>query len=372
MSDKVELPVRETVDPVTGSLTYPIHQTSAYLMPKGEKYRYSRESNPTVEELARIINLLERTESTTVFSSGMGAVSTTLLSLAKPGNRVLIHKDSFARSYRLVTSYMKNWGIDPLVPELGNEAILEMAGKADIVFIESLTNPILRVYDIDAVAREVHSNNGILIVDETFATPINQRAKEHGADIVIHSLSKFMSGHNDTIGGSASGRKDLIEQVDGFRRTLGTTMDPNTAYLTIRGIKTLHTRMKQINSTAAEIASDLVDDHSFANIRYPGLPQHPDAEVARRMLDGFGGVITFDLQGVGDQNAAMKRLEIIAPANTLGGVNSTISHPSTMSHRSLSDAEKDALGVGRGTFRLSVGLERTDALLEDLKRMLSR
>lgn len=371
MSNKQTLPVRETVDPVTGSLTFPIHQTSAFLMPEGEKYRYSRESNPTVEELARIINLLENTESTTVFSSGMGAVSTTLLTLAKPGNKVLIHRDSFARSYRLVTGYMRSWGTEPIVPELGNESIIEKAGKADIVFIESLTNPILRVYDIDSIAKEVHSNGGILVVDETFATPINQRASDHGADIVIHSLSKFMSGHNDTIGGSASGRKDLIEQIDGFRRTLGTTMDPNTAYLTIRGLKTLHTRMHQINSTALEIATAMHQDDSFSNLRYPGLPDHPDADVARRMLSGYGGVITFDLSGLSDPLVAMKKLQIIAPANTLGGVNSTISHPSTMSHRSLTPEEKESLGLKHETFRLSVGLEEPDAILDDLKRMIA-
>lgn len=369
-SDKVPYPVRETVDPVTGSLTFPIHQTSAYLMPEGERYRYSRESNPTVEELARIINVLEGTEETTVFSSGMGAVSTTLMTLVKPGDRVLIHKDCFARSYKLVTEHLKSWGVKPVIPDLGNESILEKAGKADIVFLESVTNPILRVYDIEAIAEEVHSNGGVLVVDETFATPVNQRAAHHGADIVIHSLSKFMSGHNDTIGGSASGRKDLIDRIDGFRRTLGTTMDPNTAYLTIRGIKTLKTRMMQINATAGELAEKMIAERCFTNIRYPGLPDHPDSEIAKRMLSGYGGVITFDLSGVSDPLVAMKKLDVIAPANTLGGVNSTISHPSTMSHRSLTTEEKQSLGVKHETFRLSVGLEEPDTLLDDLKKMI--
>ena len=371
MSEKPHLPVRETIDPVTGSLSFPIHQTSAYLMPEGERYRYSRESNPTVEELGRVIRILENTEAATVFSSGMGAISTTLLALSKPGSKIMIHKDSFARSYKLVTQFLRSWGNEVIVPELGNEAFLERAGEADIVFLESITNPILRVYDLDAIAEKVHSSNGIFIVDGTIATPINQRAADHGAVIVIQSLSKCISVSNDTIGGSASGKKELIEKVDNFRRTLRTTMDPNTAFLTLRGIKTLHTRMAQINSTTKEVAQSLSAQDAFTNVRYPGFPDHPDAEIARRMLKGFGGVVTFDMEGAANPMAAMKKLKVIAPANTLGGVNATISHPSTMSHRSLTKDEKDALGVGDGTFRLSVGLEEAEIILQDLKRMVS-
>lgn len=367
---KHDYPVRETVDPNTGSLSFPIHQTSAYLMPEGERYRYSRESNPTVEELSRILNILENTEAATSFASGMGAISTTLLALSKPGTRVMIHKDSFARSYKLVTGFMNEWGCEAVVPDVGNESFLEKAGKADIVFLESLSNPILRVFDLDAIAEEVHSNNGLLIVDETFATPINQRAADHGADVVIQSLSKFISGHNDVIGGSAAGKKDLIQKIDTFRRTLGTTMDPNTAFLTLRGIKTLHTRMKQINETAMEIARILSSKPGFENVRYPGLTDHPDHQIAKRMLDGFGGVVTFDLRKDTDPIKAMRSLQVVAPANTLGGVNSTISHPSTMSHRSLTPDEKQILGVSERTYRLSVGLEETQAIISDVSRML--
>lgn len=370
MPDLRDLPVRETIDPVTGSLSFPIHQTSAYLMPEGEHFRYSRESNPTVEELSRVISILENTETATSFSSGMGAISTTILSLIKPGSKILIHKDSFARTYKFVTEFLKSWGNEIIVPDLGNEAILREAGKADLVFLESITNPILRVYDIDAIAKEVHSNGGILVVDETFATPINQNASKHGADVVIQSLSKFISGHNDVIGGSASGKKELVSKIDNFRRTLGTSMDPNSAFLTLRGIKTLHTRMKQINASAVEIATSMAEMTEFTNIRYPGLPNHPDSEISSKVLSGFGGVVTFDLRENVDPVKAMKSLKVVAPANTLGGANSTISHPSTMSHRSLTADEKRLLGVGDVTFRLSVGLEHPEVILEDISRMI--
>ncbi len=371
MSNKISFPIKESVDPSTGSLSFPIHQTSAFLMPEGERFRYSRESNPTVEELARVIALLENTEAATCFASGMGAISTTLLTLCKPGSTILIHRDTFARTFRFVTEYLTKWGVKAIVPELGSDAFIEQAGKADIVILESITNPILRVYDVEDIAKVVHENNGLLIVDETFATPINQCSSDLGADVVIQSLSKFISGHNDVIGGSAAGRKELIEKIDNFRRTIGATMDPNTAFLTLRGIKTLKTRIDRINSSAGKLAEKLQGIEGFSNVRYPGLPTHPDRKVSEKNLRGHGGVITFDIGISGNPLQTMKKLEIITPANTLGGVNSTISHPVTMSHRSLNDREKEALGIKNETFRLSVGLEDPDELLEDLRRMIS-
>ena len=372
MFRNIQSSVKESIDPTTGSLTFPIHQTSAYLMPEGERYRYSRESNPTVEELSRVMAILEKGEAATSFSSGMGAISTTLLALSKPGYRILIHKDSFARTYKFVTEYMKGWNMIPVVAEPGNKALLEKAGEADIVLIESLTNPILRVYDIEAIANKVHEKGGLLIVDSTFATPINQRPLELGADVVIQSLSKFISGHNDTIAGSASGNKNLIEKIDNLRRTLGTSLDPNTAYLTLRGIKTLEVRMNYINSAAMKVATSLKSVNGFSNVRYPGLPEHPEHDLAKKTMSGFGGLVTFDVDAVAsDPLKAMKKLKVVTPANTLGGSGSTISHPGTMSHRSLTKEEKDKLGITHGTFRLSVGLESPEDIVEDLLSMIS-
>ena len=341
-------------------------------MPDGERYRYSRESNPTVEELSRVMAILDGGEIATSFSSGMGAISTTLLALSKPGDRILIHRDSFARTYKFVTEYMKNWNMIPVVADQGNQALLEKAGNADIVLIESMTNPILRVYDIEAIAKKVHENNGLLVVDSTFVTPVNQKPLELGADVVLQSLSKFISGHNDTIAGSASGNKTLIGKIDNLRRTLGTSLDPNTAYLTLRGIKTLEVRMNHINNAALKVASRLQSLKDFRNVRYPGLQNHPDHEIARRTMSGFGGIVTFDIDiEINELMKEMKKLQIVSPANTLGGSNSTISHPSTMSHRSLSREEKEELGINDGTFRLSVGLEDPDDIVDDLLRMTS-
>ncbi len=364
--------VKESIDPVTGSLTYPIYQTSAYRMPEGERYRYSREANPTVEELGRIISLLENTDSSTEFSSGMGAITTTLLTLLRPGMRLLVTRDCFARSFRFATEFLRQYGIIVSVSDPGNENVMSLAEDADIIFLESISNPVLRVYDIPAISRIASEHGGKVLVDSTLATPVNQRPHDQGAAAVVHSLSKFMSGHNDVIGGSVSGNKDLISSVDSFRRTLGTSMEPNTAYLTIRGLKTLNVRMERINRSAMELARRLEEDPSFETVRYPGLPSHPDSKVAGKLLRGFGGIISFDvIMGKTMPGKFMGALKIIEPANTLGGVNTTISHPATMSHRSLSPDERKSVGFSEYTFRLSVGLEDPDAIFNDIVNALS-
>ncbi|MEM0156688.1 MAG: PLP-dependent transferase [Thermoplasmataceae archaeon] len=364
--------VKESIDPVTGSLTYPIYQTSAYRMPDGERYRYSREANPTVEELGRIISLLENTDSSTAFSSGMGAITTTLLTLLRPGMRLLVTRDCFARSFRFATEFLRKYGIIVSVSDPGNENVMSLAADADLIFLESISNPVLRVYDIPTISRIASEHGGKVLVDSTLATPVNQKPHDQGASAVIHSLSKFMSGHNDVIGGSVSGDADLITSVDSFRRTLGTSMEPNTAYLIIRGLKTLNVRMERINRSAMELARRLEEDPAFGMVRYPGLPSHPDSNVAGKLLRGFGGIISFDIKE--DRTIPkefMGRLKIIEPANTLGGVNTTISHPATMSHRSLSPDERRRVGFSESTFRLSVGLEDPDVIFDDIINALS-
>lgn len=363
--------IKESVDPATGSLTFPIYQTSAYRMPEGERFRYSREANPTVSELGRIISVLENAEMTTPFSSGMGAITTTLLTILKPGNTLAITRDCFARTFRFATEFLSRFGINVIVSDPGTENLITASRNADAIFVESISNPILRVYDTQRLSRE-KPHDCMLIVDSTLATPINQRPIEQGADIVIHSLSKFISGHNDIIGGSASGGSSLIGEIDSLRRTLGTSMDPNTAFLTIRGIKTLGIRIDKINRNAMSIAKMLDQDHRFENVRYPGLSTHPDHNVARRVLNGFGGVVTFDLTSLrAKPSEIFSFLRRIEAANTLGGVNTTISHPATMSHRSLTPEERKLLGFSSRTFRLSVGLEEPGEIFEDIIRLIT-
>jgi cystathionine gamma-synthase len=363
---------KEGIDQETGAITTPIYQTSSYAYPIGEKYRYSREVNPTVLKLAEMIADLEEAEMGVAFSSGMGAISSTLLTLVKPGSKVLIHRDMFGRTYRFFNDFLKSWGVKVDVANPGE--IIEAAGsdKYDIVFVENISNPILRVVDVVTLSKICRENNSLLIVDSTFATPINQKPIVQGADIVLHSASKFIAGHNDVIAGLAAGKKDYMTKIDLIRRTLGTSLDPHAAYLVIRGMKTLKIRMDVINSNSLKIAEFLMEHPKVRTVYYPGLKTHPDYEIARKVLKGFGGVVSFDVKGtMEDSIKLMNKFNVILAAQTLGGVNSTISHPATMSHRTLSPEERKLVGITDTMLRLSVGIEDVDDLIEDLDKALS-
>ncbi|MCH1771671.1 MULTISPECIES: PLP-dependent transferase [Metallosphaera] len=366
--------VRESIDPTTGAITTPIYQTSAFLYPEGEKYRYSREVNPTVLELGKKIAELEGAEAGLAFSSGMGAISTTLLTLLRPGMRLLVHVDMFGRSLRFAKDYLSSWGVKVDVAPANDQGMLEMITKGyDVVMIESITNPLLRVIDLEKVGKACSEVGANLLVDSTFATPINQKPLEFGASLVIHSASKFIAGHNDVITGLIAGKGELVKAIDQMRRTLGTSLDPHPAYLTIRGMKTLKIRMDVINRNAQQIAEFLEAHPKVAKVYYPGLKSHESHSVAKRVLKGFGGVVSFEVRG-GAQEAlrVMKSTSVIIPAQSLGGVNSLISHPATMSHRTLSPEERKASGIGDSLLRLSVGIEDVEDLIEDLDKALSK
>ncbi|TRM80904.1 hypothetical protein DJ522_08225, partial [Sulfolobus sp. F3] len=265
--------VKEDIDDSAKAITTPIYQTTAYLYPEGEKYRYSREANPTVLELAKKIAELEGAEQGVAFSSGMGAISTVSLSLLKPNANVLIHRDMFARTYKFFMDFVRSWGVNVDSSLPGNQNLIEMAKskKYNLIFIESISNPLLRVIDIPELSKIVREYNGILVVDSTFATPINQKPLELGSTIVIHSASKFLAGHNDVIAGLAAGYSEYLSVIDQMRRTLGTSLDPHAAYLTLRGIKTLKIRMDVINRNAEQIAEFLEGHSKVKRVYYPGL-----------------------------------------------------------------------------------------------------
>lgn len=365
--------VKEDIDEITGAVTTPIYQTTAYAFPQGEKYRYSRESNPTVAELGRKIAELEEAEAGIAFSSGMGAITTTLLTLLKPNDSIIVTMDMFGRTLRFVSDFLRNWGVRVTITPPGNANFIEKlkSSKYSVIFIENITNPVLRVMDVEEIAKISKENNSILVVDSTFATPINQKPLKLGADIVIHSASKFIAGHNDVIAGLAAGKESLIKNIDLTRRTLGTSLEPFPAYLTIRGMKTLKIRMDAINRNAEQIAEFLQDHPKVVKVYYPGLKTHPDYNIARRLLKGFGGVVSFEVKG-GKEEAlkVMKSVKVIIPAQSLGGVNSLISHPATMSHRTLTPEERKIVGVTDSLLRLSVGIEDVEDLIEDLDKAL--
>lgn len=365
---------QDTDDPLYGSLTFPIYQTSSFTLPKGEKYRYSRENNPTVEALSRRIASLEGFSSGNSFSSGMGAITTTLLAFLRPGDSIIIQRGLFARSYKFITSFLSDFGINVTVTEsdTGN-LVSALNSSVKMVFIESITNPILRVNDIPLIAEKCSETETLLVVDSTFTTPYNLRGSDSGASVVLHSASKFISGHNDIIAGVLSGKEEFVDKIDLMRRNLGASMDPHTAFLVMRGLKTLALRMSRINSSAMKIAEELSVNKQVSRTIYPGLPDHPDYDIARRILQGNGGVVSFDLgKDVKSAIEFLGRLRLVKPANTLGGITTTITHPSTMSHRGLTDGEKQKAGISPGLLRLSVGIEDTTEIIADLLNALDQ
>ncbi|MCQ4336640.1 MAG: aminotransferase class I/II-fold pyridoxal phosphate-dependent enzyme [Sulfolobales archaeon] len=365
--------VRETVDEKTGAITTPIYQTAAFDFPQGEKYRYSRELNPTVEELNRKIAEAERTEMGVSFSSGMGSISSTAFALLRPGSRVLIHVDVFARTLRFFKDLMGRFGVETVVTPPGNEKFVEAlsSGKFDLAFVESISNPVLNVMDVETIGKTARESNVILVVDNTFATPTNLNPTVYGAHVVIHSASKFISGHNDVIAGLAAGKRELMERIDQTRRTLGTSLDPHAAFLVIRGFKTLKVRMEAIERNAMALAEYLAEHPKVKKVYYPGLPSHETHDVAKRLLKGYGGVLSFEIKG-GKEEAykLMNNLKVILRAQTIGGVNSTISHPLTMSHRTLTKDEAQMAMISESLIRLSVGIEDQNDLIEDLDNAL--
>lgn len=321
-----------------------------------------------MEELSRKVSLIEGCPSGSSFSSGMGAITSTLLSLLEPGSNLLVASDIFARSFRFASEFLSRWGVNVTVAEPGTENIVSaIGGRTDLIFLEGLSNPTLRVNDIREISRAAKENDSALLVDSTFTTPVNQKPYLLGADLVVHSASKFLAGHNDVIAGVVSGRSELVEKVDVMRRTMGSSLDPHAAFLVLRGLKTLRVRMDAINKTAMEIAKYLEENQKISRVYYPGLKSHPDHDVAQQILDGFGGVVSFDIKG-GSKDALefLSKLKLVMPANTLGGVNSTISHPKTMSHRGLNDQERARAGINESMLRLSVGLEHYEDIVSDL------
>ena len=348
--------------------------TTAFAFPKGEKYRYSREANPTIDELNKKVAELEGAPTAVSFSSGMGAISTVSLSLLKPGSRVLVHGDMFARTLNFFRGFLARFGVNVVVSEPGTSSFLERleSEKYDLAFFESVSNPLLRVMDVREVCSAAADRGTLTVVDATFATPINQRPLEYGASVSLHSASKYIAGHNDVIAGVAAGRSDIMDEVDQLRRSLGTSLDPHAAYMVIRGMKTLKLRMDAVNSNALSVARFLEAHPKVKRVYYPGLSSHVDHDIARKVLKGFGGVVSFEVEG-GQKEAldVASRLRLIVTAQTLGGVNSVISHPASMTHRSLSREERVRLGISDSLLRLSVGIEGAEDLIADLDQALS-
>jgi cystathionine gamma-synthase len=335
---------------------------------------YSRNSNPTTRLFENQVAALEDAEAATSFATGMAAVSTTLFALLGPGRRAVTVRDAYGATFLLFTQILPRFGVVCEVCDTDNPDAIEAAltKKCDLLYLESPTNPTLKVLDLERLISAAHKAGAVAIVDNTFATPINQNPIVFGADLVIHSATKFLGGHGDTLGGVVCGRKALVEKIYRFRELVGTSLDAHSAYMLLRSLKTLGLRVQRQNENALNLARFLEGQKSVARVHYPGLASHPNHEIAKRQMRGFGGVLSFELKGGLDAvSRFLPRLEYAYMAANLGQVETIVGPPALTSHVELTAEERAAAGVPEGLLRYAVGIEDVEDLRRDLDSALA-
>jgi len=373
-------------DPVSGAVGTPIHQNSTFLL-NSEQYRsieegyprdrfiYTRYGNPTQWAVQEKLAALEGAESAIVFSSGMAAITSTVLTLMDKGAHVVASNELYGGTYNLFNQELPSLGMSATLADPRDPAAIEAAiqPSTQILYFEAITNPLLKVIDIPRLAEIAERRQLRLVIDATFATPIACRPLEHGADIVVHSASKYLNGHSDLIAGVAAGSRKLIDQIWPRMLTYGGCLDPHACFLLERGLKTLAIRMKAHEQSALALARYLEAHARIRRVLYPLLPSHPDHAVASRLLDNGTGNVTFVVEG-GDE-AALGLLDALAipkQATSLGGVESLISLPFNTSQAGFTPRQREAMGIDPGCVRLSVGIEDPEDLIADFDQALTR
>jgi len=366
-------------DPLTGAVMPPIYATSTYVQSSPgvhQGYDYSRSRNPTRDALQAAVANLEGAGAGFAFASGMAA-SATLLELLDAGSHIIAMHDLYGGSYRLLENVRKrSAGHSVSFVDLTDAAALEAALRRDtrLVWVETPTNPLLKVVDLTAVAALAKKHRLISVCDNTFATPYLQRPLEHGFDVVVHSTTKYLNGHSDSIGGAAVVRagSELSERLSFLQNAVGAVSSPFDSFLTLRGIKTLALRMERHCANALAVAKFLEQHAAVERVYYPGLASHPQHALARRQMPGgYGGIVTAVLRGGLDAaRRTLERCRLFALAESLGGVESLIEHPGIMTHASLPEATRKVLGINDGLIRLSVGVEDVQDLIEELEQAL--
>ena len=335
---------------------------------------YGRNTNPTVQAFEDKVCRLEGAEAATSAATGMGVISSALFALLSPGNRVVSLKDTYGGTSVIFLEFLPRFQIDVALCETtDHEAIeAEVAKGCDVLYLESPTNPTVKVVDLERLARAGHEAGATVIVDNTFATPINQNPLELGADLVLHSATKFLGGHADALGGVVCGSEELVEKIFHFREINGATLHPMAAYLLLRGMKTLHLRIRQQNESALEIARFLDAHDAVERVFYPGLESHEGHEIARSQMRGFGGVLSFMLQenSLDAVRQFLPRLRYAHAAANLGAVETIAGPPATTSHVECTAEERAAMGIPESLIRYSVGIEDTEDLITDLDQAL--
>lgn len=378
MQSSTQLIHQIPVDPLTGAISVPIYQTSTFVQDApGENrgYDYSRTNNPTRETLEKLVAHLEKGTTGIAFASGLAAIDA-IVKLLETGDEVVAVDDIYGGAYRLFTNVYEKFGIKVNYVDCteAENVFNSITSKTKLIWIETPTNPTLKISDIEAIAKIAKANKCLLCVDNTFASPVLQQPLSLGADIVIHSATKYLGGHSDLIAGVVVTKTaELGAKIKYLQNACGAILGPFDSWLVIRGIETLHLRMKQHCSSAFAIAQFLESHPAVNNVYYPGLTSHPNHLIAKKQASGFGGIVSFNLKV--DTDEAAKKLvtntQLFKLAESLGGIKSLISHPANMTHKSIPIDKRRAAGVSDSLVRLSVGLEDERDLINDLNQALN-
>jgi cystathionine gamma-synthase len=369
------------VEKKNGPVTAPIYQTSTFQVTDNEEQQrvtstdryYTRWGNPTITAAEETLAAIEGVEAARVFASGMGAITTSMMALLKTGDHIVAQRDIYGGVMKFLSQWLPKMGIETTFVDSTNYAQYTKAigPNTKMIYIESPTNPSLRILDFKKISALARQHGLISMVDSTFGTPINQRPVEYGIDLVMHSGTKYLSGHADLTCGVAAGRQDLIRQIHDSRTTLGNCMDPHAAWLLLRGIKTLAVRVARQNENAQRVAEFLARHEKVRRVHYPFLKSHPQYAIARQQMSGGGGVVTFEVNGTGaDACRVSEAMRLFALATSLGGVESLVSIPVLTSHAMISAEQRKQMGVTEQMVRLSVGIESADDLVADLDHAL--
>jgi cystathionine beta-lyase/cystathionine gamma-synthase len=363
-------------DPTTGAVTVPIYQTSTYAqesLGKHKGFEYARTQNPTRAALEKNIAALEGARFGYAFASGMSATDA-VLKLVKSGDHVILGDNTYGGTYRLFSKVLSNYGVEFDLVDTSDISNLEQAFKSNtkMVFVETPTNPIMSVTDLRAVSDISHAHGAKVVCDNTFMSPYLQRPMEFGVDIVVHSTTKYLNGHSDSVGGFVA----LNDETDAswiqfIQNSVGAILSPFDSFLVLRGTKTLAVRMEAHDKNGRAVANFLTEHPKVQKVYYPGLTSHPQHELAKRQQKGFGGMVAFETGSLDNAKKVLEGVKVCTLGESLGGVESLISHPATMTHASVPPEKRELLGITDGLVRISVGIEDIEDIIEDLDQALS-
>ena len=373
-------------DPATGAVSVPIYASSTFVFQSAEQgaarfqgkelgYIYSRLGNPTVRALEESIAALEGGEDCRVTASGMAAISTAAMAVCKSGDHILAGDALYGGTHKVFTDILKGYHIGCTLIDTSDLSAVEKAIRPNtkLIYIETPSNPMMKLTDMKAVAKIAEAHGITSMADNTFMSPYLQRPLEHGVDVVVHSITKSLSGHSDVLGGAIVGSNAFLQAMDPMYKNMGANLGPFEAWLALRGIKTLHVRMQRQTESAGKIAKWLEDHPKVEWVKYPGLKSHPQYALAKRQMDGFGSMMSFELKGgVEAGRKLMNNVRLCSLAVSLGAVETLISHPATMTHAVVPKADREKAGITDGLVRFSVGIEDVDDIIEDLDQALAK